>query len=180
MNEVMSDDDLIEKIVKKYENRPDELISILQETQSMFGYLPEKVLDGIADGLRITSSKIYDVATFYTQFRLHSLGRYVVRTCHGTACHVTGSYNLSKALEEDIEIEEGETTSDGIITLDRVACLGCCSLAPTVMINDRIYGKMTHDRLKRLIRQMKGKSCDNRQGAQGRDLHAFSFLREPC
>jgi NADH-quinone oxidoreductase subunit E len=151
----MSDDSLIEKIVKKYENRPDELISILQETQSMFGYLPEKALDGIANGLRIPSSRIYGVATFYTQFRLHPLGRYVVRICHGTACHVTGSDNLSKAVEEDIGIKEGGTTPDGLITLDRVACLGCCSLAPTVMINDKIYGKMTHDRLRRLIRQMK-------------------------
>jgi NADH-quinone oxidoreductase subunit E len=132
------------------------LISLLQKLQGSFGYLPEEALEEVAKELKIPLSGVYGVATFYTQFRFTPLGKYVVRICHGTACHVTGSENISQALEQDLGIKEGETTKDGLITLERVACLGCCSLAPTVMINDKVYGRMTHDKMRRMLKQMRG------------------------
>jgi len=142
--------------IQEYARERSSLIPLLQMTQKTFGYLPEEILKKIAEHLGIPLSRVYGVATFYTQFRFTPLGKYVVRICHGTACHVTGSDNLSQALEEDLGIKEGETTKDGLITLERVACLGCCSLAPTVMINDKVYGRMTHDKIRRMLRQMQG------------------------
>lgn len=143
------------EIMDKSSEENTNLISLLQKVQERFGYLPEEAMEDVSKKLKIPLSRIYGIATFYAQFRFTPLGKYVIRICHGTACHVTGSENISQALEEDLRIREGETTKDYLITLERVACLGCCSLAPTVMINDQVYGRMTHDKMRKLVRQMK-------------------------
>ncbi len=141
--------------LKELDRNESSLISALQETQKVFGYLPEEALEEIAQYLSVPVSSVYGVATFYSQFRFAPLGKYVIKICHGTACHVMGSGNIAQALEEDLGIKEGETTGDGLITLERVACLGCCSLAPTIMIGDRVYGRMTHDKMRKIIRDIK-------------------------
>lgn len=141
--------------LKELDRNESSLIAALQKTQKEFGYLPIDVLEGIAQYLGVPVSSIYGVATFYSQFRFTPLGKYVIKMCHGTACHVMGSSNIAQALEEDLGIKEGETTKDGLITLERVACLGCCSLAPTVMINDKVYGRMTHDKMRKIIRDIR-------------------------
>jgi NADH-quinone oxidoreductase subunit E len=143
------------KIAEHLDVNESSLISMLQRTQKTFGYIPEESLKDITEQLNVPLSRVYGVATFYTQFRFTPLGKYVIKICHGNACHVTGSENISQALEQDLGIKEGETTEDGLITLERVACLGCCSLAPTVMINDKVYGKINHNKMRRLVRQMK-------------------------
>lgn len=141
--------------VYHYEPNPSSLIPLLQKTQETFGYLPKEALEEISRYLKVPLSRVYGVATFYAQFRFEPLGKYVIKICHGTACHVNGAVNISQAIREEVGIEEGQTTPDGLITLERVACLGCCSLAPVIMINEKVYGKLTPDKVRKIIRNLK-------------------------
>ncbi|MDI3474621.1 MAG: NADH-quinone oxidoreductase subunit [Thermococcaceae archaeon] len=143
-----------------YPPEPSSLIPLLQRTQERFGYLPREVLEEIANYLGVPLSRVYGVATFYAQFRFEPLGKYVVKVCHGTACHVNGAVNIAQALTEELGIEEGQTTKDGLVTLERVACLGCCSLAPVIMINEKVFGKLTPDKVRKLIRKLKEGKLD--------------------
>ncbi len=131
------------------------LITALQRVQNAFGYLPEEELEEIAKYINVPLSRIYGVATFYAHFRLSPIGKHLIQICHGTACHVTGSSELSHALESDLGIKEGGTTNDGLITIERIACVGCCSLAPTVTVDGKIYGRMTHGKLRKIVKQIK-------------------------
>ncbi|NPA75292.1 MAG: NADH-quinone oxidoreductase subunit NuoE [Euryarchaeota archaeon] len=146
--------------IYSYEPEPSSLIPLLQKTQEHFGYLPEEALEEISRYLNIPLSRVYGVATFYAQFRFEPLGKYVIKICHGTACHVNGAVNIAEAIKEEIGIEEGQTTEDGLVTLERVACLGCCSLAPVIMINDKVYGKLTPDKVRKIIKDLKGGKLD--------------------
>lgn len=119
------------------------LITILQKIQEIYGYLPLSAMRYLAQRTGIKAAKIYGVATFYKQFRLTPIGKYVILLCKGTACHVNGAGKLEDALSEELGIKSGETTSDGLFTLSSAACLGCCSLAPVMMINDQVYGELT-------------------------------------
>ncbi|MEA2055118.1 MAG: NADH-quinone oxidoreductase subunit NuoE [Candidatus Thermoplasmatota archaeon] len=141
--------------IREYEKSQSSLIPLLQETQKAFGYLPKKALQEISGYLDIPLSRTYGVATFYSQFRFKPLGKYMVKICHGTACHVNGGINISQAIRGEFGIEEGETTEDGLVTLERVACLGCCSLAPVVMIHDKVYGNLTPDKVRKLAKHLK-------------------------
>lgn len=138
-----------------YEKNASSLIPLLQKTQENYGYLPDNVMERIAEYVDVPLSRVYGVATFYSQFRFRPLGTYVIKICHGTACHVNGGVNIARVIKEDVGIEEGETTSDGLISLERVACLGCCSLAPVIMINDTAYGNLTPAKVRRLIHKVK-------------------------
>ena len=113
------------------------LIPILQDLQEHYGYLPEGALDHVGRALDISTTRIYGVATFYNQFRLQPLGKHLVRICRGTACHVKGSASLLDALEAELGVKAGMTTKDGQFTLETVACLGACSIAPVMMIDGR-------------------------------------------
>ncbi|AJC71288.1 MAG: NADH-quinone oxidoreductase subunit NuoE [Thermococcus sp.] len=146
--------------LSEYPPEPSSLIPLLQRTQERFGYLPREVLEEIAKYVGVPLSRVYGVATFYAQFRFEPLGKYVIKVCHGTACHVNGAVNISQALTEELGIEEGQTTEDGLVTLERVACLGCCSLAPVIMINDKVFGKLTPDKVRKLIRKLKEGKLD--------------------
>lgn len=146
--------------IRSYPPEPSSLIPLLQRTQERFGYLPREILEEIANYLGIPLSRVYGVATFYAQFRFEPLGKYVVKVCHGTACHVNGAVNIAQALKEELGIEEGQTTEDGLITLERVACLGCCSLAPVIMINEKVFGKLTPDKVRKLVKQLKEGKLD--------------------
>ena len=141
--------------LEKIEKKRDSLIPVLQETQQRFGHLPEPVMKKIARHLDVPLTRVYGVATFYSQFRFEPLGKYVVKVCHGTACHVNGSVNISQVMRDELDVEEGETTADGLVTFERVACLGCCSLAPVIMVNDKVYGKLTPDKVREIVRKIR-------------------------
>jgi len=123
--------------------RPGALIPLLQGAQELFGYLPEEAMARIARALGLSPAEVYGVATFYGQFRLKPAGKHIVTVCHGTACHVAGAERISGALERALGVKAGETTRDRKFTLRDVACLGCCSLSPVMMINKTVYGKLT-------------------------------------
>lgn len=114
----------------------------MQKAQEIYGFLPKEVLFRIGEKLGIKPAKVMGAATFYSQFRLEPKGKYLVMICSGTACHVGGSEKIAAAVSEYLGIESGRTTPDGIFTLEKVACLGCCSLAPVMMINGEVYGNL--------------------------------------
>ena len=130
-------------IFEFYEGKRSELIPILQETQGVFGYLPEEPIRVIADFLKITMGEIYSVASFYNQFRLIPLGRKIVTLCRGTACHIRGAPQILDEISKAINLKEGETSADLEYTLETVACIGCCALAPCFKVNHKIYGDVT-------------------------------------
>jgi NADH-quinone oxidoreductase subunit E len=129
-------------ILMFYEAKRSELIPILQETQGIFGYLPEEPIAKIADFLKITTGEVYSVASFYNQFRLMPLGRNIVTLCRGTACHIKGAPQILEEISKAINLQEGETSEDMEYTLETVACIGCCALAPCLKINHKIYGDL--------------------------------------
>ena len=153
----------IAPILEKYQGKEGSLISILQEVQEIFSYLPMEVLDYISGEIGVKPAKVYGVATFYTQFRLESVGKYVIMLCQGTACHVNGSKSIRDALCDELDIEEGETTEDNLFTLNDVACLGCCSLSPVMMINGETYGKLTPDSARKIIRDIAKKEKEGKE-----------------
>src|SRR3989339_2093843 len=131
------------------------LIGLLQSAQDTYGYIPEKVIHYISELVEIPAAEIYGVITFYSQFRLKPLGKNLIRICEGTACHVNGAKSILTALQDELGITVGETTDDGIFSLQSVACLGCCSLAPVVMINDATHGNLTMDKIKKILKKYK-------------------------
>lgn len=147
----------MDDVFDKYYHQNGNLISILQDTQEAYGYLPLEVLKVIADKTGIKKAKIYGVATFYSQFRLNPRGKYMILQCQGTACHVNGSESISAAIYEELGIKSGETTKDGMFSFEQVACLGCCSLAPVIMINGEAYGNLTPDKARQIIKDISDK-----------------------
>ena len=143
-----------EDFFKEYEKSQSSLIPLLQKIQDKYGYLPHEALVKLADYLQVPLSRVYGVATFYAQFNFTPLGKYVVKVCHGTACHVNGSKNIAQALKEELGIEENETSADGLVTLQSVACLGCCSLAPVISVNDKVYGNLTPDAVRKIAQKV--------------------------
>ncbi len=141
------------KIMGKHKDHAGALIPVLQETQQAYGYLSEEILERIAKDLSLPLSQVYGVATFYAQFRLRPHGENTIRVCHGTACHVSGAKEITAAVEKQLGVESGGTTKDGKFTLETVACLGCCSLAPVMMINERAHGRLTMSKAKKVVRK---------------------------
>jgi NADH-quinone oxidoreductase subunit E len=133
----------ISAILKKYGSKRNGLIPLLLEIQKEFGYLPKKVMKAIADFLGMKPIDVWGVVTFFNQFRLTPLGRNHVKVCLGTACHLAGGRLVMEALERELKIKVGETSKEGNFSLERVACIGCCMLAPVTVIKDKIYPKMT-------------------------------------
>ena len=127
-------------------------IPILKDVQAAYGYLPMPAMEYIADNTEIDGSVLYGSATFYSHFKLNPTGKYIIKTCHGTACHVKGAGRVTDIITDELGIQDGETTKDKLFTLEVVACLGCCSLAPVMMINDKIYGRLTPDSLRKIIK----------------------------
>ncbi|MFW6279255.1 MAG: NADH-quinone oxidoreductase subunit NuoE [Bacillota bacterium] len=127
------------------------LIPVLQEAQDEYGYLPQEVLKRIASHLDLSLSQVYGVVTFYTQFHLEPRGKNIVRVCMGTACHVRGASEVLKEMEEELGIGNGETTDNLKFTLETVACIGACGLAPVIMINDETHGRLTPDKVSEIL-----------------------------
>lgn len=150
-----SDLSLLNETLEHYASIPGSLITILQKAQSVYGYLPADVLQYIASKTGIPVAKVFGVATFYTQFRFKPVGKYLILLCQGTACHVNGSLMIEKTIFDTLGIKDGETTDDGLFTLKNVACLGCCSLSPVMMINDETYGSLTPQKVRDIIARLK-------------------------
>jgi NADH:ubiquinone oxidoreductase subunit E len=142
---------IVEGIIASYDSQAGKLIGILQDVQGKFNYLPEDVLKYVSERTGTPLSKIYGIAGFYGSFSLTPRGKFVVRVCMGTACHLKGAAKISDAISQELGIEHGETTRDGLFTLERVNCLGACALAPVVTINDRYHGQMTVAKMMGLI-----------------------------
>ena len=143
----------VDRIYKRYKDSKGPLKPVLQEIQAKYGYLPQNALERFSEVSGITPSEIYGVATFYSQFRLKPVGRNIIKVCFGTACNVSGAELIAEALSNELNIAIGETTGDNKFTLETVACLGCCSLAPVIMINDTAYGNLTPDKAVKVIRE---------------------------
>ena len=151
---VNSDLSLMDEVLDTYADTKGSLITILQKAQEIYGYLPMDVIRLISDRTGVKPAKIMGVATFYAQFRLQPVGKYLIMLCKGTACHVNGSDLIEKTVTETLGIKDGETTPDGLFTLKNVACLGCCSLSPVMMINDETYGRLTPQKTKEILAQL--------------------------
>ncbi len=143
--------------LEKYGYDSGNLIGILQSAQDIYGYLPADIIYYIASCTGSTPARIMGVATFYAQFRLEPVGKYLIMLCKGTACHVNGSDRIEKAITAKLGITNGQTTEDGLFTLKNVACLGCCSLSPVMMINEETFGTLTPEKAIKILDEYKAK-----------------------
>jgi len=150
-----SDLTLLEGVLEEYASVPGSLIAVLQRAQEIYGYLPRDVMYHIAARTGASPAEVMGVATFYSQFRLQPIGKYLLMACQGTACYVNGSEQVSTAVSSYLGVKPGETTPDGLFTLGNVACLGCCSLAPVIMINGQAYGKLTPEKAVAILKQIR-------------------------
>lgn len=142
-------------LINKYKTKKGNIIPLLQGTQNLYGFVPKEAFIMLSEEANIPLSDLYGVATFYAQFRLNPVGKHIVKICHGTACHVQNANAISTAIEEALEIKDGETTPDNMFTLESVACLGCCSLAPVMMIGNDTFGKLTGKSAVNIIKEVK-------------------------
>ena len=145
---------LLEPTLAKYASIEGSLIPILQKAQEIYGYLPNDILAYIARRTGIKPAKVMGVVSFYTQFRTKPVGKHLILLCQGTACHVNGSADIEEAIKEHLGTEEGQITENGLFTYHNVACLGCCSLSPAMMIGDRTYGKLTKDSAVKILKEI--------------------------
>jgi NADH-quinone oxidoreductase subunit E len=147
----------IEHILVRYpKNDRGFLIPVLQEVQEFYGYISQDAVDEIAAFTGVSPSEIFGVASFFAQFRFTKPGKYTVKVCSGTACHVRGSDRILELIEHQLKIKDGETTSDGLFSLERVACFGCCALAPVVVMNKDVHGRMSSTKAQKLLKKYEG------------------------
>lgn len=147
----------LQEIIEKYKNTRGALIPVLHEAQEVYGYLPLSVQKKISEGLNIPLTEIYGVVTFYTQFSLKPKGEYKIQVCLGTACYVKGSGQILDKLKEKLGIDVGDCTEDGKFSLDACRCIGACGLAPVMMINEDVYGRLSPDDIEGIIEKYKNK-----------------------
>ncbi len=148
----------VNAILEKHQNNPASLISVLQQIQDEYRYLPEEILAYVATVMGVSPAKVYGVATFYENFSLHPKGKYVIKVCDGTACHVRKSQTLIDTVRTQLNLKEGmDTTDDMLFTLEVVSCLGACGLAPVLLVNDKVYGKVTSEEMKRILNEYRRK-----------------------
>lgn len=150
-----SDLTLLDGIIDELGTDSGSLITVLQRAQEVYGYLPTDVMYAVAERLGVSPARVMGVATFYTQFRLTPVGRHLIMLCKGTACHVNGADSIEKAVCGELGIKDGETTADGLFSLKTVACLGCCSLSPVMMIDEETYGSLTPASAVEIIKKIK-------------------------
>ncbi len=146
----------LDSVLTQYKGEKNDLIPVLQKAQEKFGYLPRDVMEGIARFLRLPASIVFGVSTFYAQFKFVPMGKKVVRVCRGTACHVRGADKILQEFERKLCIKPGETTEDREYTLETVACIGACALAPTLTVNKDVKGKMTTQKVREMLDKDKG------------------------
>lgn len=144
----------LQEILAKYKGEKGALIPILQQAQEAYGYLPREVLMAIAEGTKVPLSQVYGVVTFYAQFYLNRRGKHIIRVCDGTACHVRGSGKLIETIERELGIKAGQTTPDYQFTFEVVYCLGSCGLSPVAVIDSKVVGRLTPERLTQIVRKL--------------------------
>jgi len=152
----------VDKVLENYKSaKRDKLIPILQEIQGAEGYISKESVLKVSKQLDLPASKIYGVATFYNQFRFEAIGKNHIMLCRGTACHVKGSLGVLEMVEELLGIKAGQTTADGLFSIETVACMGACGLAPVVSINGEFHAKMTPDKFKKIINDLRNREKVN-------------------
>ena len=144
----------VEAALARHDRSRDSLIPLLQAVQNSMGYLSEDAIGRIAAHLSVSEAEVYGVATFYAQFSFRPPGRHMIRVCRGTACHVKGSMGILESIERRLGIRPGETTADRKFSLVSVACFGSCALSPAVMIDDRVHGRMTSEKVEALLKEL--------------------------
>lgn len=142
----------LKKVIEKHKKIPGGLMPVLQEAQSIYGYLPVEVQKIIAEGMDVSLSEVYGVATFYSQFSLTPKGEHIISVCLGTACYVKGADKILEAIEEELGIKSGECTPDGMFSIEACRCLGACGLAPVMTVDGEVYGKCTPESAVEIIR----------------------------
>jgi NADH-quinone oxidoreductase subunit E len=158
----------VNKVLKEKEKTTENLIPILQKVQVRLGYLPELAMEMIASNLNLPAADVYGLATFYNQFRLNPPGKHQVKVCMGTACYMVGGKIALESFERRMEIKEGETSLDRLYSLERVACVGCCTMAPVVVVDDEVEGKVTPTRVDGIM--LAFNESDNSEGEANGDL----------
>jgi len=143
------------EIQDRFEGRPEDLIPVLQRIQAVLGYLPEKGLLEIARWIRLPPATVFGVATFYEQFRFRPRGKHTLRVCRGTACHVKGSDRILSDIETFFAVAPGETSDDGLFSIETVACFGSCALAPVVVVDETVKGRMNPSKTRKIIDQLR-------------------------
>ncbi len=156
--------EIVQNILQKHNSEPSALIQILNDIQEEEGYLPRDSIDAISTDLNIPLSKIYGVITFYEHFKLVKPGKHIVTVCMGTACFVKGAKQLIQTIENTLGIQTGETTEDGKFSAERVACLGCCALAPVVQIDGEVHGQMTSAKLQKVLNKIRKEEEIEKEG----------------
>jgi NADH:ubiquinone oxidoreductase subunit E len=157
----INDKNEIDSILKSYKHERENVISILQEIQERFGYLPSNFVIYISKKLKIPAAEIYSIATFYSQFSFQKRGKYIIICCDGTACHVKGGPLILNFVENKLDIKSGETTDDLMFSIESVACLGCCAISPVCVINGQIFGGLTLKRMNNILQKLMKKSQVN-------------------
>lgn len=145
----------LDALIDNHRHDKGNLIPLLQAAQNLYGYIPRQAFHKIHEKTGIALTDLYGVATFYAQFRFTPSGKHIIKICHGTACHVQGVTAITDELLDFLEIKDGQTTPDGLFTLETVACLGCCSLAPVMMIDEETYGKLLPNHAVKIIKELK-------------------------
>lgn len=141
----------LDDILSQYQGDSSDLIPILQAAQERFGYLPEEVMTGIAKFLRLSASSVYGVSTFYAQFKFTPIGKKMIKVCRGTACHVRGVNRILQEIDRELGIKPGETTDDLEYSLETIACFGSCALAPVMVVDKTVYGRMTPKKVRQIL-----------------------------
>jgi len=153
---------VVDEIIDRHDARESAIISILQEIQEQYRYLPKGVFDQISKRLKVSRARIYSIATFYENFSLEPKGKYVLKVCDGTACHIRKSIPILDRLKRDLGLQvDKKTTEDLLFTVETVACLGACSLAPIVTVNEKVYAAVTPDSASELLQNIKKEESDN-------------------
>ncbi len=151
----------IRPIIDKYQNEVGALIPALQEIQEKYKYIPKESIEILSKEFHIPVPRINGVITFYAQFRTEPVGKHIIRVCHGTACFVNNGDSIMDTIKQTLKIDIGETTKDKFYTIEQVACLGCCSLAPVIMIDDKVFGKLDSTKVKNVLKKFKEKEGAN-------------------
>ncbi|MBQ6534933.1 MAG: NADH-quinone oxidoreductase subunit NuoE [Opitutales bacterium] len=146
---------IYQDILKAYSPRRENLVTAFQDIQEKEGYISEEAIAAASEYFSISKADAYSVVSFYAQFKFKKPGKHTIKVCKGTACHVRGSGSLLAALEERLGIKEGETTPDGLISLERVACLGACALAPAMVVDDKVHARITLAQLEKILKELK-------------------------
>jgi len=152
----------VRDVLSSYENGSSQLVPILLDVQASIGYLPEEGMQMVARFLDVSMGQIYSVASFYSQFQLTPVGRHRITVCRGTACHIRGAPQILEEIEKEVNLKEGETSSDLEYTLETVACIGCCALAPCIKINADVHGELTSRKVQEVLVNLDGGETDAR------------------